>query len=65
MFDDFSKFLDDIKEEVFEDVIEEIQSDTYEVECPTCNFEFVSTPGLIKCPNCNEEINFNLEIIVD
>jgi formylmethanofuran dehydrogenase subunit E len=64
--------LDDLESYVYEELDEEYDEDDdyYEVECPKCGEtvcvdEGVLEDGSIKCPNCDELLEFDVECECD
>ncbi|MDK2802337.1 MAG: hypothetical protein KFW09_03050 [Oscillospiraceae bacterium] len=58
--DDESSFDDEIEDDITEE-----DEDVYEITCPSCNDciyvnESILDDGNMNCPNCNEELEFDI-----
>ncbi|WP_159562765.1 MULTISPECIES: hypothetical protein [unclassified Exiguobacterium] len=59
---DMRKFSRDLEKQLREKTIHAVQNKSYDIECPHCKSLISIKPGKQRCPVCNEEINFTLNI---
>lgn len=62
---DMKRFKKALYEEFYsmvEQAEQELLSKKYEVKCPACHCKLSIKPGKTRCPICDEEIDFILEI---
>ncbi len=53
---DFNLDFDELKSELFDQVKEDLTSDSFEVECPHCGKQFETISGSNTCPHCGNEV---------
>lgn len=57
----FNFDFDELENEVFDQVKEDLTSDSFEVECPYCSKCFEAISGSNRCPYCDNEVSLNLK----
>lgn len=59
---DMKKFKDHLHNAVVEEATAAVNAMNFDINCPDCDAAISVPVGRSSCPNCNQEIDLNLDI---